>query len=293
MNYYKNETDDLKIKAHLDASLDKKGISVSEELISRTLAAIKADSQKADGARDRDADNRRLIPWNKYIFAFARVAAVVMIVAAGYAIIRNIPAKKFDSGMNSSGNSQAPITSEKAASLDNSGMEKALDNAELDMFSDNDEVYSFAGTPDADTLDGSAGAEDKAMLRSFTVAMEMAPKASANIHDVILAEPEKIQSLTITEGDAGSIQLTEAEDINEFCAIMAKHQFSSSLPGDEGNEKYVITVSKQDEGEYIIAIGGRITLEYAKGESSIQEIYEVEDMDLLLNELKELYDKYK
>lgn len=290
MNYYKNETDDLKIKAHLDASLDKKGISVSEELISRTLAAIKADSQKADGARDRDADNRRLIPWNKYIFAFARVAAVVMIVAAGYAIIRNIPAKKFDSmEMKSSGNSQAPDT----ASIEYSGMEKALDNAKVDMFSDNDEIYSFAGAPDADTLDGGADADDKAMLRSFTVAMEMAPKAAADIHDVILAEPERIQSLTLTEGDAGSIQLTEAEAINEFCAIMAKHQFSSSQPGEEGNEKYVITVSKQDEGEYIIAIGGRITLEYAKGESSIQEIYEVEDMDLLLNELKELYDKYK
>ncbi|MDF2511016.1 MAG: hypothetical protein K0S04_882 [Herbinix sp.] len=106
--------DEWNIKSHLNDSLDLSGISVSEDLINRTLLAIKQseiqavseveESQTENDAirqttgtnlgqtgytKDEPASNKKVIQWNRYIRAFAGVAAAVVVVAAGYGLASN------------------------------------------------------------------------------------------------------------------------------------------------------------------------------------------------------------
>lgn len=292
MNYNKNEIDDLKIKAHLDASLDMKEIGVSEDLINRTLAAIKANSAEAKISRDKDAKKERKLPsWNRYIYGFARVAAVVLIIAAGYAVLRNYPAKK-DKGdlsldMRATGNrSEEQAAYEYATGSADSGSSTAADSAAEEKLNGSYGLTSF-NNEDAKEFD--AVKEEK-----LTFTLQLAPQADVSIQDLVLAEPEQIQSLTVSEGDNTAVVLTGKDEIKEFCDVLARYQYNSaSTDNDAGSKEYVIVFSKQDEKEYTISIGSRVIMEYMEDEGIRQQVYELEDIDMLLSELQELYSKYK
>lgn len=292
MNYNKNEADDLKIKAHLDASLDLKGISVSEDLINRTLAAIKANSAEAEISRDKDAVKiKRLPSWSRYIYGFAKVAAVVLIIAAGYAMFRNYPSKK-DAGdlsmdMSTTDNkSEEQLAYEFAAGSADSGSSTTADSADDGMLNGSYGLTSF-NSEEAKEYDA-----DRQEKMSFT--MKLAPQADVSIQDVIFTEPEQIQSLTVREGDGAAVVLTGKDEIKEFCELLARYQYTSvGVDGDSGSSDYVIVVSKQDETEYTISVGSRAVMEYMEDESLRQQVYELEHMELLLTDLQELYNKYK
>ncbi len=96
------EKDDLEIKSYLNSSLDLMGVYVSEDLISKTLAAIKqadTENQESNSAsgnlqqvnntdeavnhkKDRGIAANK-VTWRKYIRRFAGVAAAVLVLTAG------------------------------------------------------------------------------------------------------------------------------------------------------------------------------------------------------------------
>jgi hypothetical protein len=100
-NYDENiEVDELNIKSHLNDSLDLSGISMSEDLINRTLLAIKKQSELPSAVADvnksltendtiNQTANRKVIQWNRYFRAFAGVAAAVVVVVVGYSLASN------------------------------------------------------------------------------------------------------------------------------------------------------------------------------------------------------------
>lgn len=99
------EIDEFNIKAHLNTSLDLSGISVSEDLINRTLAAIKASEQEKATmetvSEENDTIGKRVIPFSRYIRGIAGVAAALFIVIVGYSVLKSVNYKsnnKTDSG---------------------------------------------------------------------------------------------------------------------------------------------------------------------------------------------------
>jgi hypothetical protein len=88
------EMDDLNIKSHLNTSLDLSGISVSEDLINRTLAAIKEQSvsSKEEETKDgTDKQEKRVLPWNKYVRGIAGIAAAAIVAVIGINYINQAP----------------------------------------------------------------------------------------------------------------------------------------------------------------------------------------------------------
>ena len=88
-----NNTDDmnldkLNIKSHLNASLDFSNISVSEELIQKTLRAINEEPSTLV-EKDENVMNTRKIPWNSYVRRLTGVAAALIVLIGGYSIIKN------------------------------------------------------------------------------------------------------------------------------------------------------------------------------------------------------------
>lgn len=109
------QLDELNIKSHLNDSLELSGISVSEDLINRTLLAIKKQTElqavaeinesqsesntenqisaiklnQTEEAKEQKASDKKVIHWNRYVRAFAGVAAAMVVVAVGYGLASN------------------------------------------------------------------------------------------------------------------------------------------------------------------------------------------------------------
>lgn len=295
MKYSKNENDDLIIKAHLDASLDKKGISVSEELISRTLAAVKANSAEAE-SKGNAKKARSLPSWSRYIYGFAKAAAVVLIIAAGYIIFKNYPAKKDSSDLHMEMRSTESSTPEEKMEYDYAAGTAESTGSSAAESPDEEMNETFGLTPFAGG-EGITEDEDAGLKGKLGLTMERNPKKVLSIHDVIYTDPEQIQSLTVMEGEPEGIVLTDKDAIKEFCDILAGYSYNfagndeTDATDADGNE-YVITVRKQDGTEYTISVGSMVIMEYMEDESPQRQVYEPEDISSLLADLQELYSKY-
>lgn len=295
MNYSKNNNDDLNIKSHLDASLDLKGISVSEELINKTLAAIK-NAPSVEEEIDKDLGyNKKVILWNKYTRNIAKVAAVVLIVAAGYTMLRNVPKKMADmtakndmdySGSSDAGKDMAQKYS-MSAEFDKAEIEESNEIAGIASIDDN------AGMENEDNMLMKGASESR--MQEFTVSLETAPTASLNIREIFIPEPETIIDLTITDKNANSITLTDKDEILEFYNIMDKYQFTSSTQVDVDKDKnYTIAAKQEEKVQYTMSIGDEnIIVEYKIEDTSNQIPYEASDLALLIDDVQMLYDKYK
>lgn len=177
------EKDDMNIKSHLDASLDLSGISVSEDLINRTLEAIK--KQTAEQSLESDdhltaqkvasKDTKKVIPWNRYIRGFAGVAAAAVIVVAGYNILNNVSYKadkssdsSFSEEMasNSVGTEDAEIDNSTMAALDgqesvnkaeDTGTTTEEENSQFTTSDNSDDATAPQFSITAGTVEGSEG----------------------------------------------------------------------------------------------------------------------------------------
>lgn len=173
------EIDDMKIKSHLNASLDLSGISVSEDLINRTLEAIKkqepkqqeitqqeAEQQTAETEKTSQADeHRKVIPWNRYVRTFAGVAAAAIVVVAGYGLIKGgFTAQK---SANSTDNAQMTYDTASTGSASDSTMSAATDTETADFAAESaaedtvvSEEVTNAYTAKQDTSETEAAVEE-------------------------------------------------------------------------------------------------------------------------------------
>lgn len=92
INYSEYENDDLNIKLHLNTSFDLSGIHISEELINKTLGAIKEREQEELKNQRRS----KKISLYKYAYRIAGACAAVLVVAAGIHFMGTTGGKKAD-----------------------------------------------------------------------------------------------------------------------------------------------------------------------------------------------------
>ncbi|HHV10499.1 MAG TPA: hypothetical protein GXX75_09515 [Clostridiales bacterium] len=162
-NYDDNiEIDEMKIRFHLNDSLDLSGISVSEDLIHRTLLAIKNQPEM------QEAPDRKVIPWNRYFRALAGVAAAVVVVVAGYGLASN---GVFSGQKTFSRNDQAYDTSAPEEVTGESMMEgesgdmalfqtEQADREESALNKNDSGNESFTDSTYGDTTDNAGGTQD-------------------------------------------------------------------------------------------------------------------------------------
>lgn len=116
------EKDDLNIKSHLNTSLELSGINVSEDLINRTLEAIKKQEAyvpetgvqqtvEQETSSKKKTIATKAIPWMKYTRMIAGTAAAILVVTVGYHWISSV-------GLGSKSDSMDSVVSEES-SVDN------------------------------------------------------------------------------------------------------------------------------------------------------------------------------
>ena len=211
------ELDDMDIKSHLDASLDLSGISVSEDLINRTLAAIKkqeTEQQKTEqqeglgGLVPASGKEKKVINWGRYVRGFASVAAAAVILVAGYHILNNTGMKK-DSNM------------ESTSTADNG----TFDTAE-------NSIYSSLGVEEDLKMQDAAVEEPKEdMATTSEATTEMAPQFS--IAAGVVEDKEKTDAY-------GSVPSEVAPSITSSSASTDEVIVGVTEPSSAGNTSFKV-----------------------------------------------------
>ncbi len=306
------EQDELNIKDHLNTSLELNGISVSEDLFNRTLAAIKEQSLSGNNEVTQESilePAKKIITWNRYFRGFAGIAAAVVIVVVGYNLIQRMPIgmkKASDLAMPEVGitmesaNESAPsqgTTGEENQAFDASAVKEKNDDVQY-MITAEDGTQEN-GSVDADTnaaLSDSALAEEtvpaaenedlKSSERIMTQTQEFAAETPSTgngvtytFHEIFLPTPEQVESITISDhlSDA-SITLTQADDIEAFYIIMDSYQYSSTGIDSMIEPNYSIEMNGPElDSIYTIQVGKNLTVRYSQGENTVENTYYVID----------------
>jgi hypothetical protein len=313
------ELDDMNIKSHLNTSLDLSGISVSEDLINRTLQAI--SNQKNLGNQDvNDISStdvhKKVIPWNRYARRIAGVAAAVFVVVAGYSVLGNISNKAgqeksstSDSDTNNSTimeDAAAPMQ-EYAATGDEAATESAPAATGEGSSQTNAAQYSITGKT-ADNGEASYGTDTKIQVAedrvevatteeadaSVGTALESEEQQAFNFEAISLLAPEELESLTITSYATGaSISLTNQIEILDFYSIMDKYTFTYA-DGTSLDQYYTVELITPEPGEalYTIWVGEYVVVRYAKGEEASETMYTPMDSEAFKKDLDTFFTNY-
>lgn len=325
------DLDELDIKSHLNTSLDLNGISVSEDLINRTLEAIRRQPtelvNEGEVRNAPDKEGKKLHSWNRYVRGFAGVAAAALILVGGYQLLDNlhIGNSKSDSNTELSAGEEyrnydksAQIESAEngtlAAKGDAEDTSNSLINDSQDMASTADSGYleskeDGAATGEAavepqfsiatDSLTNAkvgnyyGGAVDEAESEKPNTQMNTELTEILTFRDIFLADPEQAEYITLTdEVKKSSITLTAKDEILEFYTVMDKHQFTQNTEAAE-DQNYSVEISNpQKDALFTMIIGNYVTVNYQDVDVSSQSLYYAQDIELLKQDLQAFFDKY-
>ncbi|MDF2906228.1 MAG: hypothetical protein K0R34_1549 [Herbinix sp.] len=318
----KLELDELNIKSHLNTSLDLSGISVSEDLINRTLAAIKEQSVSSKDEVTKTSTmepTKKIIAWNRYIRGFAGVAAAVIIVAIGFNIIQQMPI-----GMKKSEKAAMPeltsmdnstdMVAESAPAEENQifdanvAMEKpdeiqysimaeagALEEESKDL-TDGEDSSNLAEADETELADGNGSSEgtsaNSVPIQEFSALSRNSDEMiTYSFREIFVPTPEQAEYITISDNrNNTSITLTQIEDIKEFYIIMDSHQFTGTGNDSLIDPNYTVEMNSPELGTlYTMLVGRNLTVRYTKGESTIENIYFAIDDAVFKQDLEKFF----
>ena len=278
------EVDELNIKSHLNTSLEAEGISVSEDLINRTLEAIKSDN-------DQDVElDKAPVFMSGRIRTLVTVVETLLILAVGINAIRlNIPY-----GM------MLDNATDQAKSYDNTTDENDMAFSEAsDQYDDsvdgidsyNLDAYEFT------TNTEDAGKDTSVKYGEATVGAlpdnEVEDKAELTVHgyemtftEMVLIESEAVKSITITSIlGQGERAITGHDEVKEFYWMMDNYIYQQGS-GDYEDMLYTVDIIGASLDGRLLIGDSNIVVELTNKDAVSQSIYTASDHGKLIEEMK-------
>ncbi|HPU63565.1 MAG TPA: hypothetical protein PK304_05375 [Mobilitalea sp.] len=283
----KFDLDKLNLKDRLNASLENEGISVSEDLINRTLNAIK--NQKADEL-DHVKENKKN---NKPAFIIRKTrilvsaAAAVIILLVGMSAVRLMSSnKKADNEFmefNYAGYAEKSDSAPQITTKSDASTELKADE-ELKIASDENNML-MEGTHEENVVD--TGTNEKITQDQMNLASAFTSN-EIGFAELAAIEASDAKSVLITSAASGkTVLFSEKDQVNRFYAIMENHTFIRETEGQsEGN--YVIEITGQDRVSKIEIGTDIIKADTTDKEAVSHSIYSAVDHNRLIKELDEL-----
>lgn len=286
------EMDNLNIKSHLNTSLEAEGISVSEDLIGRTMDAIRL--------QEVDQDKNKIETKKPIFFRHTRtlitVAAAALILVVGFNALRTLSPIGMKSDMSKSDNS---TTNYDAGTTE---MYSANENAPKDGYVAYDQDRAKSDTKFTEDMaedleedskqntdmfmetksDEAAGGADEPGLNDIMTGY------SYEFTDIILIEAVDVSEVFIASETTGEMNtISDKLQIDDFYTVMEKYSFAPGSATDK-DMQYVVII-KSEERESQINIGETtIIVDHSYKDIMSQSIYKTADHSKLLEELKEL-----
>ena len=297
------ENDELNIKSHLNTSLDLEGISVSEDLINRTLDAIRKQSQEAADPVKIEQDQkpeRNVIPWFKYARNIAVVAAAGLVLVLGMNNIGQMGSKKDEAGTSKEkGNG---ITYDMAAT-EQAAPESANSAADAGSYVMEFAAKSAENVPDSNTGDGlkygvdeEKKADNSIMVKEDTGTEFTTSEASSDdvegdslllsFREICPILPEDAEEITITgRSDRGERVISDPEEMKKFYLLMESYAYAAA-ESTESKVHYNITIRKTG-GIFNMQIAeGALVASYSDGNALIENRYQITGDQQLLQDLE-------
>lgn len=282
MNFKQNNNgqnmDEFNIKHHLNTSLDQKGISVSEDLINRTLEAI-----NKQGKTKQEEDHRPLITKIRLLM---KVAAAVLVFMVGLSAIHLF---------NPSGLKQKSVNEEaKSFTLDGKNDIAISDRAgELD-----NEIATKEAQEIDDQVNDTLGSWDNGTVEEDnkkelgTNELTSLSNYELSFTDITAIKEEEVKSITVKSHDKDiRVQLKEPVDIEKFYSVMENYRFKYDEADDSTVEYTIKLVGKDNESHIIIGLY-TITVDNTHRDVASHSKYSVLDTSLLIDDLKEFLASY-
>ncbi|MDF2537006.1 MAG: hypothetical protein K0S76_27 [Herbinix sp.] len=322
-NNGKKNNDDLNIKSHLNTSLDFNGISVSEDLINRTLEAIKKQPADINNITAEDIDSKKVkkkvISWNRYVRGIAGVAAACLVVLAGYQVMKSfsginkmdmdnsLVSPDYDKG-DASGTQESEANDDNYTALAENNTDdgtvsdtqpevadSAADIAEYTITGKSAEFSSLydekeeSEAPAASSLVPEEGAGTDRNYES--VVMDENGNQLLTFLEICILTPEQLESISIiNKSEVKEIAITDQKKIEGFYTMMEKHTYTYATDGAV-NPNYTVDFISPEQGEasYTISVGETVTVRFAGAEEVKETIYHPTDYKMLQADLDQFF----
>lgn len=279
------ETDNLNLKSHLNTSLETEGISVSEDLINRTLDAIKRQNAGEKDIIKEEVKHKEAITFVKRHsrFLVTAAAAVIILVAGMNAIRLFTPEKKMDRLYKSdNAYKSSELTDDANFSANYMGSE-----AETNVKTDKDDADAIAEHDSGATVGMFTEASDK--IVEFDMKTTSSGRYDLKFIDITSMEVLDVKSATITSMASGKV-LDISEDLDRFYSLMDNHAFYSGAEEvSEGN--YIISLIGENSDSQIIIGETFVAVDHTDNDIASHSIFSVADHSKLVEDLKELLEE--
>jgi hypothetical protein len=298
------EMDELNIKSHLNTSLEAEGISVSEDLVSRTLNAIRLQEAESLGVDKDKFGHKKPLFFYRNVRTLVTVAAAALILVVGFNAIRmyapfgmkeNMAKSDNSTSDDGAGNRKMYSTKESAPKEDKVAYDMdASDDFESDAqtngtIEQEDQAYTLEGDKSVDMPMG-IKSDEKADENNEADRISSL-EYTLTFTDITLMEYLDVSSITISSNSTGEMKtLTKEELIDGFYSVMEKHLFMQAT-GDDTATQYIIKLTSEDADSQIIIGENMLTVDNTHMGTTSHSIFTTADNNLLLKDLKELLEK--
>lgn len=287
----------MDIKNHLDTSFDYDNIVVSEDLIERTLKAVKERGEEGK-------EQGRTFPWRQVRRLGVAAATIVLLAAGAYAINDNLP---FYFGHNKSADRTNEMAVRENANGSSDGGSQIAQDQDNKLLAGGEEFDQ----PEMDIAmeEESLTIEESEKQNQMSVMDALELKADATFMGLYSIRKEDIVRIEAVRGETTKESREEAvitemvQLLNEYTLKEEAEEEKISGSGDNSREQeeevYEIRIFTRSEENFTIVIGEKLQVKKEGGSSpsmdeslkdTITKNYSTEKVDELVGRIDKLID---
>lgn len=314
------ERDKFNINYHLNTSLEAEGISVSEDLIRRTMDAIKLN-EVSDSDMVKDTYGHKRPFYLRHAKALVSLAAAALLLFVGFSAFKNFPylGKKDMNAENSakydySGSTEKFSLATREASDDSVAYQTTEEGNEAAFKADLPADAAADTGADVGTLDSklaiardnngegdvengetqdldmltAADAKDKMDETQLSEHIASYPEYMLTFTDIAVTEAAFVKEIKVTSNATADFKIiNDEEEIDAFYSVMTHHSFMHSTEADE-DILYIINITSEDKEEQINIGETVLTVDITHDDTAAHSVYSVADHSLLLKDISDL-----
>ena len=262
------KVDELNIKSHLNTSLETEEISVSEDLINRTLEAIRNNNDE-----DLEVKSYPVFMSGRIRILVTAVAALLVLAVGINAIRLNVPM-----GMKSDN----AVQEAKEYDMDDKTMKNEEEGTVLfEIIEDYADIAQESDTSIENEIEDEDCMEQAVDKSVFTIQGFM-----MSFTDMVSIDPDDVTSITITSMVNNEERvITNQDQIKSFYLVMDSYSYQEgTLEDKEGY--YIIDIISGDINSNITVRESNIIVELTDKDTASQGIYTVLDHSNFIEDLK-------
>lgn len=242
-NDFPSGKDDFNIKDHLNASFDMEKITVSEDLIARTLKKV----QESEEIINTETKKRKVIPMRRYVGA---AAAVLLVVVIGTALVKT---GTLNMGVGYKANNEA--NSEAGMLDENPSLYATEDSAKSDLSAKQSrtETRNESAVPNEEKISADNASASEREEKSFALA---ADQVFSQLFPV--GNYEEIKTFTMTKvTDDEKVLILTGDKAEGLYTLLDQYRLTQDVQTEKAVLSYI--------AEIVTGDGQTITLTFQEG----------------------------